>query len=136
VLVPLVITGFGRQALQPRTVALPVESKDILPTLAGLAGLPAPPYELPGESLLQARPKAVFSQTLTGLDPGSETHVERHSIATDRWKLIQTDAGSRIELYDLVADPGEQSDLAGSQVEELRVHHDHGIPKNPAQRSS
>jgi arylsulfatase A-like enzyme len=113
--VPLVVAGFGRSALAPRVTALPVESKDVLPTLAALAGLPAPAYELPGGSLLEARPRPVFSETLTGLERGSEVHVQRDSMTADRWKLIETAAQGRVELYDLSADPGETLDLASSQ---------------------
>ncbi|HVQ23730.1 MAG TPA: sulfatase [Planctomycetota bacterium] len=115
--VPLVVTAFGRRALDPRAVALPVESKDILPTLAALAGLPAPSYELPGVSLLEARPRPVYSETLTGLERGSETYVGRESMTADRWKLIETEAEGRVELYDLAADPGEQRDVGGSEPE-------------------
>jgi arylsulfatase A-like enzyme len=34
-----------------------------------------------------------------------------YAVRTERWKLIQDDAG-RFELYDLVADPGEESNVA------------------------
>ena len=115
--VPLVVAGFGRRALPPHAVALPVESKDILPTLSALAGLPAPSYELPGVSLLEARPRPVYSETLTGLERGSQAHVERESMTADRWKLIQTAAEGRVELYDLSADPGEQHDVGASEPE-------------------
>jgi len=113
--VPLVVTGFGRSALPPRVAALPVESKDVLPTLSALAGLPAPAYDLPGGSLLEARPRPVFSETLTGVDRGSESHVQRESMTADRWKLIETTTQGRVELYDLAADPGETRDLAPSE---------------------
>jgi arylsulfatase A-like enzyme len=118
--VPLVVAGFGRSALAPRTVALPVESKDILPTLSGLVGLPAPSYELPGVSLLEARPRPVFSETLTGLERGRQTYVERDALVFDRWKLIQTEAENRVELYDLADDGGEQRDLGRDEAQAER----------------
>jgi arylsulfatase A-like enzyme len=34
-----------------------------------------------------------------------------------RYKLIVDDDRDRVELYDVVADPGEQRDLAGEQIE-------------------
>jgi arylsulfatase A-like enzyme len=113
--VPLIVTGFGRSALAPRAVTLPVESKDILPTLAALAGLPGPAYELPGVSLLETRARPVFSETLTGLERGVESYLQRESMTSDRWKLIRTLSPERVELYDLSADPGETVDRASGE---------------------
>jgi hypothetical protein len=38
-------------------------------------------------------------------------------MTADRWKLIETEAEGRVELYDLAADPGEQRDVGGSEPE-------------------
>ncbi|HZM00545.1 MAG TPA: sulfatase, partial [Planctomycetota bacterium] len=115
--VPLIVSGFGPSRLEPATVAPPVESKDILPTLAALLGLPPPAYELPGLSLLEARGRPVFSETLTGRGRRHEGYVERNAMTFDRWKLIQTPAEERIELYDLSADPGELQDVGDAEPE-------------------
>jgi hypothetical protein len=37
-----------------------------------------------------------------------------------RWKLLEWYEDGAVELYDLVADPGEQEDLAGTEPEKVR----------------
>ncbi|MHC5210226.1 MAG: sulfatase [Planctomycetota bacterium] len=113
--VPLLVAGFGRSALPPARVTVPVETRDILPTLVGHLGLPDPAYALAGRSLLDPTPGPVFSQTLHGLEEGVIGFTEKRSMATDRWKLIHTPASARVELYDLVADPLEQHDRSAAE---------------------
>lgn len=46
---------------------------------------------------------------------------ERDALVHDRWKLIRYHADGTEELYDLVADPGEQRDLAGVELERVEL---------------
>jgi arylsulfatase A-like enzyme len=113
VAVPLILAGFGRLALPPGLRADPVSLIDVLPTLIEVAGLPDPPYPLPGHSLLAPpAPQPLYMQTFIGADPGLEGVLEKRAILQDGWKLIHTPERSRFELYDLRADPGELHDLA------------------------
>jgi arylsulfatase A-like enzyme len=118
VAVPLLFAGFGRHALPAGVRKEPVSLIDVLPTLVSVAGLPEPPYPLPGHSLL-APPVAetLFAQTMIGSEPGIDGVCEKLSITEEGWKLVRTDATSRFELYDLAADPRELHDLAAEQPE-------------------
>ena len=105
---PLLFAGFGRHALPAGVRKEPVSLIDVLPTLVSVAGLPEPPYPLPGHSLL-APPVAetLFAQTMIGSEPGIDGVCEKLSITEEGWKLVRTDATSRFELYDLATDPRE-----------------------------
>jgi arylsulfatase A-like enzyme len=83
---------------------------DLMPTLLGLAGIPAP-ASAQGASL---------APLLTGAGKGpdepyvfSESSVGSAAVRAGKWKLIRLPAGAR--LYDLEKDPGEKHDLAGGQ---------------------
>lgn len=89
-----------------------VELLDIYPTLADLAGLPAP-ADLQGASLrpLLENPaaawnRAAYTQVQRGGFPG-------HSVRTERWRYTQWDFGNKgVELYDHENDPHELKNLA------------------------
>lgn len=114
--VPLLMRGPGVPATRvQRMVAL----VDVLPTLVDLLDLPTVgPFD--GTSLVP----------LSRGDAGGRHQVflsectwqAKRGVRTDRWKLIRTyDPGlyprDGPELYDLVADPDEQVDVAGSHPE-------------------
>ncbi len=94
-----------------------VESLDLYPTLADLAGLPAP-AALQGASLrplledpLKAWARPAFTQVQRGGFPG-------HSVRTERWRYTEWDGGAKgTELYDHAADPGEQRNLAADPAQ-------------------
>jgi uncharacterized sulfatase len=109
--VPLIIAAPGAKGRGkgcPRTVEL----LDLYPTLADLAGLPAP-KGLQGASLrpLLDNPEAkwdrpAFTQVWRGGFPG-------HSVRTQRWRYTEWANGRRgVELYDHDADPRELTNLA------------------------
>jgi arylsulfatase A len=86
---------------------------DFLPTCAELAGIDAPEY-VDGISLLP---------TLMGNNNGQKQHAylywefhegrgSKQAVRFGRWKVIAFLADSRMELYDLEADPGERYDLS------------------------
>ncbi len=144
----------------------PAEQADIAPTLAALAGVPAP-ADWEGRSLQNAcdgaptrgsRPqRAIFSMNfeqnprLAPLETGSVAVIQ------GRWKLIHYLGVLHYpympplhdELYDLVADPAERTNLAAQQpaiVQRLRgliaaalAQHGGrvipGVPAQPAQQS-
>jgi iduronate 2-sulfatase len=103
--VPMIIAAPGKSAGQ--TCLRPVELVDLYPTLADLAGVPAP-KNLEGASLrpLLENPGAewkrpAFTQVQRGPVPG-------HSVRTARWRYTEWDGGAKgTELYDHEADPLE-----------------------------
>jgi arylsulfatase A-like enzyme len=126
--VPLVLRLPGHLArgrVVPGTAAL----IDVAPTLCELAGL-APPAGFVGRSLVGAcRGDAVLSERPV-LAHGNFWGQPLVSWRSGRWKLILTPraaGGESLELYDLEADPREQSELARERpalVAELRAEYE------------
>ncbi len=112
--VPLILKLPGGRDAGGR-IERPVALTDILPTVASLAGLAAPPG-LSGRSLAEglagepAEPgpaRRVYSETLY-----PRLHLgwsDLASLVDDRHHYIES---PRPELYDVVADPGEKTDLS------------------------
>lgn len=107
--VPCLVSWPGR--LAPRVAEGVTHTNDWLPTLAALAGAPAP-GDLDGvelERFLRGEAEA----------PARALYWE-HNAATamreGRWKLL-VDRKGRGQLFDLVADPAETSDLAAKEPE-------------------
>jgi uncharacterized sulfatase len=107
---PLIIAAPGVRG-RGQTSRAVVEFVDIYPTVADLAGLPAP-RGLAGRSLkpLLDRPDRkwdcpAFTQILR---PGQERPIMGRAITTDRWRYIEWDEGrAGRELYDHQTDPQE-----------------------------
>ena len=138
---PLIVSAPGMPAAGKKTDAL-VEFVDVFPSLCDLAGLPQPDH-LEGTSFAPLltdpdRPwkTAAFSQYLRpgyekyrviplaipnppGYDEYPREKVMGYSMRTDRYRFTlwhPVDAPDRIiatELYDYVADPGENENFAG-----------------------
>jgi len=107
--VPFVVVAPG--VTQPGTSSsAPVSLMDIYPTLVELAGLDLPPH-VEGRSLapLLADPALPWQHpTLSTYGFGN------HAVVSSRHKYIRYNDGSE-ELYDLVADPNEWTNLAGRE---------------------
>ncbi|MFM8932910.1 MAG: sulfatase-like hydrolase/transferase, partial [Gemmataceae bacterium] len=104
--VPLVVAGRGVE--RPGVCARPVELLDIYPTLMELAGVQGPDG-LEGKSLVP-----LLKDPLAQGDRVAVTTHNRgnHSVRDERYRYIRYADGSE-ELYDLVADPREWTNLAG-----------------------
>jgi len=95
---------------------------DLVPTVLDLVGLPADPQPM-GRSLVPllagrddwSDERAVVSEITARVTAGAAagaTHEPLRALRTTRHKLIQRMGARRTEqLYDLVADPGEQHDV-------------------------
>jgi arylsulfatase A-like enzyme len=122
--VPLVFRAPG---FAPRRVRDLARQIDIVPTVLALLGLPAP-EGLPGRSLLPALRGAPL---VTPPGFGALAEHDNHNPATrlDGWRtdhhrLILSGSEGDARLYDLVADPHEQHDIAAQNpalVEALRA---------------
>jgi uncharacterized sulfatase len=113
---PLVIAAPGRQrgARSPRVV----EAVDVYPTLAELAGVPAP-AGLDGRSLVPLLNRADASWDAPAIteqmrqDGRDGRQILGRSVRTERWRYTEWDGGRLgAELYDHDSDPHEYSNLA------------------------
>jgi arylsulfatase A-like enzyme/Tfp pilus assembly protein PilF len=116
--VPLIVR-VPAPALQDKVIESQVQNVDIMPSLLELLGLPLP-REVQGRSFLPL----IVSQSGGGERLAySETYYPRYhygwselkSLRSVKYKFIQA---PRPELYDLVRDPSEQSNIYGSSLEE------------------
>ena len=118
---PLIIAGPGVPA-SGRATSRIVEFLDLYPTLASLAGV-RPPDGLHGRSLatLLKNPAAkwdrpAFTQVRRG---AAATAFFGYSVRTEKWRYTEWDGGKRgVELYDEIADPQEQKNLAADPKHE------------------
>ena len=127
---PLILAGPGVRAKGKGSSRI-VEYLDLYPTVAGLAGL-TPPRDLEGRSLapLLGDPQAPWNRpALTQVRRGNQADgfFMGYSIRTDRWRYSEWDDGKQgVELYDEVADPQENRNLATDSkyrktVQEMRT---------------
>ncbi|MBN2294560.1 MAG: tetratricopeptide repeat protein [Pirellulales bacterium] len=117
--VPLIIKPTGRNG--PKRIKELVGLTDIFPTVCGFLGMD-PPAQMQGRDL---------SASLLGneLPPGdAKLYCESFlptkynacsllGVVTDRWKYIQT---TRPELYDLIEDPDESTNVVGKYPQEAQ----------------
>ncbi len=113
--IPFVVAASPRLGLKRGAVsAQPVGLEDVMPTLLDLAGVPRP-ASVDGRSLVPALRGAAT--------PGREwLHYEHaptyseeqgfHALVDGRMKYIWRPKSGREQLFDLVADPHEENDLA------------------------
>jgi iduronate 2-sulfatase len=143
--IPILVRAPGVTKAGSSTNAL-IESVDVFPTLAELAGLPAP-----------TGPQPVDGRSLAGvLRDGSES-IRDHAyhcfprgkrlgraIRTARYRLVEwkefgaSPDTAEYELYDYTSDPGESRNLAPEQPEVVRqlagILATHPEPKSPPLR--
>jgi arylsulfatase A-like enzyme len=106
----------------------PVSWLDLAPTLADLAALPRPPgwqgeslraALLDGAPLDPSRPVHLFRRHyLPGLVQGVHVEGEKYGLRLGTWKYVQGPAEQSEELYDLAADPHEDTNLAATRAAE------------------
>jgi len=111
--IPILITAPGVTKPNTSTQQL-AESVDIFPTLAELAGLPAPagPQPIDGLSLVPVLkdPSARIRDHAYHIYPRRKIG---RAVRTERYRLVEW--GDEYELYDYQEDPLERENLAGSQ---------------------
>jgi len=101
---------------------------DVLPTLAGLAGVRLdPPRALDGRNLWpQLSGPAADPREPVAF--GCENSLERrYALVDERWKLVETvgpdGTANPALLFDVAADPLEAQDIASTQVQRLSEMH-------------
>lgn len=104
--VPLIFSGPG--ANEGQSCGRPVELLDIYPTLSELCGLEIPEH-LEGLSLVPQLKDAKAPRSR----PAITTHNhDNHTVRNEQWRYIQY-ADESEELYDMMKDPNEFTNLAG-----------------------
>ncbi|MEX0320564.1 MAG: sulfatase [Puniceicoccaceae bacterium] len=103
--VPLMFAGPGVEAGQKSN--RPAELLDMYPTLSELCGLDVPDH-LEGLSLVPQLNDPNAPRTRPAI---STDNHDNHGVRTERWRYIQYADGSE-ELYDMVNDPNEFTNLA------------------------
>ncbi len=129
--VPLIVSFPGVLAAGER-ISSPVELLDLFPTLAEIAAPGSAPRDLEGRSLLtllapsRQEPEADNGSFRYAFSEAG-TPTRRHlSVQDGRWRLLARTSRDgaadpeRLRLFDLVADPGEERNLAEERREELR----------------
>ncbi len=113
--------------IKPRTVAQPISTVDIMPTLLDLLNIPTPTPALAGQSLVplfrnQGIPRrSLLMQTSQNL----EKNASLKGIINGEWKLIietphnpdDPAVKETVELYRWVHDPREKEDMASVRVD-------------------
>ena len=122
--VPLIFAGPGVVAGQ--VCGKPAELLDIYPTLAELCGL-SETKGLEGHSLVPQLKDASAPREF----PAITTHnAGNHGIRSENWRYIVYADGSE-ELYDMVEDPNEWTNLAGEEkYADVIAEHRKFLPKN------
>ncbi|MEO0529862.1 MAG: sulfatase [Planctomycetota bacterium] len=112
---PLIVNApGGRRGKATKAI---VEFTDLFPTIAELAGLPAPDVELEGESFADVVRGESDEFRDAALTVVSRNGFLGRSVRTQRWRYTEWDKGRRgRELYDHDADPGEWNNLAGESA--------------------
>lgn len=117
--------------VSPGRFETPVSSLDIVPTILQAVGA-TPPPDLPGRSLLQIAQHGgksdrtalfgeIFDHDVADLDRPAKSLQYRWTLSEGRWKLIlPVDSNAPPELYDVLADPHETSNLAARQPDLVR----------------
>lgn len=124
--VPLVVRW--PRALAPARVERPVSTRDIFPTLARWAGIPtgssrdllaavdvpvthlAMPLEREIRTVQNVHPDVVVAPWLR----------QGHAVHGAQFKLLRWSTGAR-ELYDVLADPGESTDVSAERTAEVHA---------------
>jgi iduronate 2-sulfatase len=127
--IPVLIVAPGVTKPGTRTQAL-METVDIYPTLAELAGLPKPkiPQTLEGESLVPVlkQPAASGKEAVFHVYPRNrrgDGEILGRAVRTERYRLVEWKKHgaaadtAELELYDYEADPQETKNLASTQPE-------------------
>jgi arylsulfatase A-like enzyme len=118
--VPLVIRAPALYS-SPRVIETPVSLVSLAPTLLEFAGIACDSLQFQGASLapLLASTAAVSRVIYSEVD-FDELQAHKQAVLVDRYKLIRDGGTGEIELYDVIADPHEQRNLATQRRDVVR----------------
>jgi arylsulfatase A-like enzyme len=114
---PLVVRAPGSEL--PARVSTPASNCDVLPTVASLAGLPAP-TGIDGVDLTAVVRDGLPHTAKVFSGAGSHESVN-HSVVDDRYRFTWYPALDSCELFDHLEDPGECRNIADHAGQRERV---------------
>jgi arylsulfatase A-like enzyme len=103
----------------PRTVSMPCCTSDYLPTILEVVGQSEPAVEaapLDGISLVDL----IHGRMTERPSPIAFASRSQQTLVDNRYKIYSDDNGASFELFDLIADPAESSNLAQQHPEIVR----------------
>jgi N-acetylgalactosamine-6-sulfatase len=122
--VPFIARWPGRIAAGQVDKTTPISAVDLLPTFCEIAGAPLPdgynPDGMSQAAALMGKQHSTRQNPLFWKMQGrsnSPYHWVSFAVADQQWKLVSSKDASRIELYNLVADPYEKTDLTDRHPE-------------------
>ncbi len=118
---PIIFRWPGSIAPQ-RNASHPVSAIDIAPTIYGICGI-EPPADLSGINVLDqaalARRRTIFAETyahdFTSIDSSLYYRIAIELPYKLIWPVPNNQPGKALELFDIVSDPFEEQNLAGSK---------------------
>lgn len=112
--VPLGIRWPGH--IEPKAIDFPMSLADLMPTLVGLCGAEVPPglHGRDRSALLTGGPAPDLAPLLYGSFLGIQEH-QFFTLRTPEWAYTEYDGSGASSLYDMEADPYQQTDLAGTR---------------------
>lgn len=130
--VPLIVRLPDTMNCEAGLVESPVSLVDVLPTIAGLTGVPLPRNDLPGRSLLEPAGERFLRSGIWGkrapdlyaVSRGPQKYIFLKDLPggrgglrnSKRFETVRETAGAEM-FFDLQADPGEEHNLAGEAPE-------------------
>ncbi|MEN8775000.1 MAG: sulfatase-like hydrolase/transferase [Akkermansiaceae bacterium] len=125
--VPFIARWPGKIAAGKVDKAAMISAVDLLPTFCSIAGVSLPEDYQPdgadqtevmqGKKNGELRSKPLFWKS--GSKRSSKTHWVSFAVVHDKWKFVTNTDGTQQELYNIVADPYEKTDLKDAQKEEV-----------------
>lgn len=125
--VPFIVRWPGKINAGQIDRQLMISAVDILPTFCEIAGVEVPDgYQLDGISQVKAirgdsepgRSKPLFWRIGGRGKPGADSfHWVRYCVVDRNWKLLGNEDLSYVELYDIVSDPYEKTNLSSSMTD-------------------
>lgn len=125
--VPFIVRWPGQIAAGKVDKRSMISAVDLLPTFCAVAGVTLPEgYQPDGVNQLEVmqgskdgglRSKPLFWKS--GSNKRSKTHWVSFAVVHDKWKFVTNSDDSKQELYNIVADPYEKTDLKDAHKEEV-----------------
>jgi arylsulfatase A-like enzyme len=127
--VPFLVRWPGKVAAGKVNNYSPISAVDLLPTFCAIAGVELPSSYKPdglnqvdaleGKNTESLRTKPLFWKigATWPAKASAPDHWVSYAIVTKNWKLVSNADASHVELYDIVSDPYEKTDLAKVNAE-------------------